>query len=340
MFNGKTAAMLGLLAACQLAASASMADMKASATEIMAPGNRIADYRTLRFEQNADYIVQRLSERTYWIAVDEYSMTLYVGDQGALLFDTAWAGYELRLLQAVKSITDKPITAVVYSHSHLDHIGGAAAVVEASKAQGVSPRIIASDKTAMMIERFGLSVPRPTDVLSSPLGQFSFEGLQVRMHTPEIFAHSIGTSVIELVGERVVHAADVVAPEELPFMSFSYPADMRALVEVLEFTLSLDWDFMNAGHWNLGLKKDVQDTLSFIADMKAAALVALQQIPRADHYTEGKHPNKALMDHADALTASIHEQLAPKYGHYSYFESTLPSYMKVVVNEIILNNDG
>lgn len=339
MFNGKTAAILGLLASCQLAASAGMADMKASASEIMPPGNRMADYWTLRFEQKADYIVQRLSERTYLIAVDEYNMTLYVGDRGALLFDTAWAGYEMQLLEAVKSITDKPITAVVYSHSHLDHIGGAPAVVEAIKAQGVNPRIIASDKTAMMIERFDLAVPAPTDVLPSPLGQFSFEGLQVRMHTPEIFAHSVGTSVIELVGERVIHATDVVAPEELPFMGFSFPADMRALVDVLEFTLSLDWDFMNAGHWNLGLRKDVQDTLTFIADMKAAAMVALQQIPRQDHYTEGKHPNKALMDHADALTASMHEQMAPKYGHYSYFESTLPSYMKRVVNEIILNND-
>ena len=339
MFNGKIIAVLGLLASCQLAASAGMADMKASASEIMAPGNRMADYRTLRFEQNADYIVQRLSERTYLIAVDEYNMTLYVGDQGALLFDTSWAGYELRLLEAVKSITDKPITAVVYSHSHLDHIGGAAAVVEAIKAQGVNPRIIASDKTAMMIERFGLSMPAPTDVLPSPLGQFSFEGLQVRMHTPELFAHSIGTSVIELVGERVIHATDVVAPEDLPFFSFSYPADMRALVNMLEFILTLDWDFMNAGHWNLGLKKDVQDALTFIADMKAAAVVALEQIPRRDHYTKGKHPNLALMDHADALTASIHQQMAPKYGHYSYFERTLPSYAKRVLNEIILNDD-
>ena len=340
MFNGKIIAMLGLLASCQLAASAGVADMKASASEVIAPGNRVADYRTLRFEQNADYIVQRLSERTYWIAVDEYNMTLYVGDRGALLFDTSWAGFELRLLEAVKSITDKPITAVVYSHSHMDHIGGAGAVVEAIKAQGVSPRIIASDKTAMMIERFDLPVPAPTDVLPSPLGRFSFEGLQVRMHTPEIFAHSIGTSVIELVGERVVHATDVVAPEELPFMGFSYPADMRALVDVLEFTLALDWDFMNAGHWNLGLKKDVQDTLTFIADMKAASLVALQQVPRQDHYTPGKHPDKALMDHADALTEIIHQQLAPKYGHHTYFASTLPSYMQRVVNEIILNNDG
>ena len=37
----------------------------------------------------------------------------------------------LRVVPAIAEITDKPITHLIYSHTHSDHIGGAGTVVEA-----------------------------------------------------------------------------------------------------------------------------------------------------------------------------------------------------------------
>ena len=327
---------LALFAAWQSLAGIALADTEASANEILQPGNRLSDYEERRFVQQVDYTIQRLSERTYWIAVGEYSATLYVGDEGALLIDTSWAGFETRLLEAIQTITDLPVTAVVYSHSHLDHIGGAANVVAALNREGIDPRIVASDRTALQISRFDLPVPRVIDVVPSPLGEYTFENLTLRIHTPDPFVHSDGTSIIELVGEGVLHATDVVAPQQLPFMGFSYPSDMRALIDTLEFMLALDWDFMNAGHWNIGLKQDVSDTLKYIADVKSASLEALTEVPREP--VPG-NPEQELMSYAVALEAYVLRKLMPEYGHHSHLDTIIGGHMRRIINEIILHND-
>lgn len=75
--------------------------------------------------------IQKLTDNSYWILHNLHAMTLYVGETGALLVDSAESLFVDRLLERIAKITPNPITTLVYTHPHLDHIKGATGLVEA-----------------------------------------------------------------------------------------------------------------------------------------------------------------------------------------------------------------
>src|SRR5690606_18259862 len=96
-----------------------------SATTPLTPGHRLdlpGDFELFL----TPWIVQRLTARTYWITVGPIQATAYVGDRGVLLIDCGGhlgAPEADAFVDAVASITPLPITHLVYSHPHTDHVG-------------------------------------------------------------------------------------------------------------------------------------------------------------------------------------------------------------------------
>jgi cyclase len=50
--------------------------------------------------------------------------TVFVADSGVVLIDTKFPGFGMPIVDQVKSITNKPITAIINTHTHNDHTGG------------------------------------------------------------------------------------------------------------------------------------------------------------------------------------------------------------------------
>jgi glyoxylase-like metal-dependent hydrolase (beta-lactamase superfamily II) len=61
-----------------------------------------------------------LSDRATWTGGN--SMVL-VGDQGVVLVDTMLPGAGQGILAQIKSVTDKPVTMIINTHTHFDHSG-------------------------------------------------------------------------------------------------------------------------------------------------------------------------------------------------------------------------
>jgi alkyl sulfatase BDS1-like metallo-beta-lactamase superfamily hydrolase len=94
---------------------------------------------------NEPYVLQRLSQRAWWVQSFNYGTVFFVGERGVLIFDTLEGVYE-NVTRAITSVTDKALTAVVYPHYHADYIGDIARYVDAAKGLGVDLRIVASSK--------------------------------------------------------------------------------------------------------------------------------------------------------------------------------------------------
>lgn len=74
----------------------------------------------------------QINKLTHNVYVLQYfgssNATLIIGDQGCILIDAFETdGYAEEAKQEIQKITDKPITNIVYTHTHADHIGGASA---------------------------------------------------------------------------------------------------------------------------------------------------------------------------------------------------------------------
>ncbi|KIW59122.1 hypothetical protein PV05_03597 [Exophiala xenobiotica] len=129
-------------------------------------GEKVGDIS--RRNATKPYFVQRLTER----------------NEGVLVLDPPERQGE-NLLKAIAEITTLPVTAIVYSHNHADHILGAKDLVEAANKAGVSDvRIITSSKTVEKMELLNTSVLPPNESVEWSNGTTKFEGITLHPCLP------------------------------------------------------------------------------------------------------------------------------------------------------------
>src|SRR5919107_3232077 len=73
------------------------------------------------------YLVEEIRGGLYWVTDGSYNTMFLVTDEGVVAIDAPPA-IGANYLKAIAEVTDKPIKYVIYSHSHLDHIGAAASI--------------------------------------------------------------------------------------------------------------------------------------------------------------------------------------------------------------------
>lgn len=88
---------------------------------------------------------QKLGRGLYMVTDNGYQSMFMVYETGVVVID-APPGYSAHIRQAIAEITDRPITHVIYSHAHTDHIGGVNDL-------GGHPTIIAQEETKRLLER-------------------------------------------------------------------------------------------------------------------------------------------------------------------------------------------
>ncbi len=301
----------------------------ASATRELAPGEKLANLYTLN--RTSPYLLQRLTKRVYWFQSQYYGTVFHVGEQGVLLFDPLEGRGEF-LRQAIAQVTRLPVTAIVYSHNHADHMGDARGFVEAATQGGIRLRIIASKATADKQVFLQSSHPRATETVEWPRGSFQFEDLTVQLHGFDRASHADDHGVWLLVQEKVAHLPDLVNPDQPPFWTFAgsenfvyYESNVRQLG-------SLDWVFLNGGHGNVGSKADIEFILSFLADLKKAVGKAMQESP----WGEGIDPARVnahtvfLSSWVATVARKATDALRPKYGEFYGFEVATPANAQMV----------
>jgi glyoxylase-like metal-dependent hydrolase (beta-lactamase superfamily II) len=299
-----------------------------SAETILKPGTKIGDL--FRRNMTQPYVLQRLSERAWWGQAFNYGTVFYVGERAVLIFDTLEGDYD-SITQAIASVTDKPIIAVVYPHYHADHIGDIGKYVEAADKQGIALRIIASSKTKQSMDLANSSFPRPTEVIGWPHGSFDFEGLTVELHGFEWAAHSDDHSAWLLRQERIIHSPDLINPDQPPFWKFAGNERFRFHEDNLKQVYDLDWDYISGSHGNIGTREDIDFDLAFIADLKAAIGKAMADHPFTDFVDPSASAHTGfLADFFSTISREATDALRPKYGRLYGFEEATPPNAEMV----------
>jgi alkyl sulfatase BDS1-like metallo-beta-lactamase superfamily hydrolase len=187
----------------------------------------------------------QVTERVYQVrGFDISNMTLIEGDAGVVVIDplisteVAQAGLELyRKHRGVR-----PVTAVIYSHSHTDHYGGVRGVVDEADVQAGRVDVWAPDRfmqevvsenvlagTAMVRRaqfQFGATLPKgPRGQVDAGLGKVTSRGTVTLIPPTRIVAERIETHVIDGIEIVFQLTPETEAPAE---MHMFYPA-LRAL---------------------------------------------------------------------------------------------------------------
>lgn len=300
-----------------------------SAEKIISPSDKLNNL----FERNMSqpYILQKIGERTYYVQRYFYSTTFYVGDKGVLLFD-APEGRGKYLLQAIRDVTPLPVTALVYSHYHVDHIGDSPFWNDEAKKEGVNLRIIASKATAEKMQFMNSRLPVATQVLSKKDDQFKFEKQTIELHRFVKAGHTDDHSVWLLKQEKVAHIPDLLNPDQLPMMGFAVSDTLVYHDSNLRQVEMLDWKYFIGGHGNIGSHDDFKFQRQFLNDLRDTTI----KVRKEESF--GKFMNKTANNHADfaraqreAIIKKVTEVLRPKYGHMYGYDASMPANIEMAI---------
>ncbi len=304
-----------------------------SIKRMLKSNQKIKDLAKLNFD--GEVIVQRLTERSYWLQYDFYSVIFYVGDEGVLLLDPLAYGKGKKVLEGIRRVTNKPVTTLVYTSSRADHLEDATVFVEAAEAKGVKLEIIASIESAKVIKQ-NRKIPAPTKLISLDKGSFEFEGVTVRAHglISTLEEHDSAIWIIEQ--DKVAHQPHLLNPDQIPFMNFagarSYDSYKMQLAQVQSF----DWTFLSSGHGDIGTMADVQFTQQYINDMEKSVRTAFKEY-REKGLGEREFNNHHAMFHAgrDYVNVRAVELLREKYGDVYGFEAAVQSHMNMFLSPLL-----
>lgn len=155
------------------------------------------------------YLVEEIRDNLYWVTDGSYNTMFLVTDEGVVAID-APPSIGQNYLNAIAEVTDKPITHVIYSHAHLDHIGAA----------GIFPKnatYIAHQDTSAELKR-AMSLTK-NDSTIPPIPTISFPNnymLQIGNQTLNLDYygdnHMSGNLFIYAPNQKTLMLVDIVFP--------------------------------------------------------------------------------------------------------------------------------
>ena len=312
-----------------------------SATVPLTNGHRVAFGSDFLLLTQTPFAIQRLTDRTYFIELNLYSVTVYVGDSGVLVIDCGGhggPGEAQALIDAVASITPLPITHLVYSHPHTDHVGNSLYLQQALPGL----EIVASEWAAEEIAMYGYPIATPTKLVRDRHDSFKFEGQKFRMVTPVNVAHTPGDSYI-VTPDRVMHTVDFVHAGRLTFLEASVVQNLDGFILFLRHLAGEEgnYDFLNPGHLNVAYASDVTRALEYYQALYVAWWQSLQEIPMPAFVDPGQDNAVVwLRNFFDAMSESMFYKVAPQYGHIPFFEVARDHAAKVHENQFLHRLNG
>jgi glyoxylase-like metal-dependent hydrolase (beta-lactamase superfamily II) len=231
--------------------------------------------------------IEKVANNLYFIFGNGGNTGVYVAEKGVVLVDTKLANNGQAILDQVKSVTDKPITHIVNTHTHGDHNGSNTffpATVE----------IVVHDNTAANMKnmpvfqeaanKHGLPDRTFKDRMTLLSGNDSIDLYYFGA------AHTNGDAFVVFRNARVLHTGDAFANKGQPFIDrnnggsgVAYPDTIAKVASTIK-----NVDTVIPGHAPTTMKfQDVVDFAEFNRLFLEHARASLKA---------GKTPEQAMMD--------------------------------------------
>lgn len=201
------------------------------------------------------FLTRELATGVYMLTNGNYQSMFMTTGEGVVLIDAPQPLVQY-IEAAVADVTDEPITTLIYSHGHSDHIGGSHLLAR----DGLE--IIAEERVAKFIEQKldGRRLP-PTRTFNDEIvlqkGGRTISLKRDEFHSPE------GDLIIYLPDEKVMMAVDIIAPGWVPLLDFDITGNMFVYLGAFDRLLSYEFETFISGHTaEVAHRKDVEITRS------------------------------------------------------------------------------
>jgi glyoxylase-like metal-dependent hydrolase (beta-lactamase superfamily II) len=254
------------------------------------------------------YRLQNLGEGLYMVTDNVYQSMFMVHASGVVVVD-APPSYAQLIPKAISEVTDKTITHVIYSHSHIDHIGG-------TKSLGGHPTIIAHQETKRLLARASdPNRPIPTVTFKEKYTlNVGGKTLELSYHGN---AHEPGNIFIYAPEQKALMVVDVVFPGWMPWRRFALAQDVPGYFAQVEEINRMEWSTLVSGHVaRTGTHADVAMQLEFMNDLKHIARQALKSTKIGETLApvDSANPWAVYGNYIDRVVIQCVNELTPKWS--------------------------
>ena len=211
------------------------------------------------------------------------NVAVFITDKGVTLVDTKLAGWGQAILDKLKTVTDKPVTTIINTHTHGDHTGNDGFF-------GASVEIVAHENTKTNMAKMAAFsgdnakfLPSKTYKDRMTLGSGK-DRIDLYYFGP---AHTSGDTFVVFPALRVLHTGDAFAWKDGPLCDranggscVSFPQTLAKVTSTIK-----NIDIVIPGHTSLQTPKDVAVYQRFMADLLAHAQAALKAGQSVDDAT-------------------------------------------------------
>jgi cyclase len=201
------------------------------------------------------------------------NVAVFITDAGVVLVDTKLAGWGQPLLDKIKSVTTKPVTMIINTHTHGDHTGN-------NDLFGATVDSIVQENTKTYMEKMDAFkgdkaqfLPKKTFKDKTSIGSG-----KDRIDLYYFGAgHTGGDTWVLFPALRVLHAGDMFAWKDAPLCDRSNGGSCVAFPQTLSKALATikNVDTVIPGHSPMMAWKDLQEYQRFNADVLAQAQAAM-----------------------------------------------------------------
>jgi glyoxylase-like metal-dependent hydrolase (beta-lactamase superfamily II) len=270
-------------------------------------------------DREPDMEVQQLSERLYSVSDGQVRTVFVSGDAGVIAFDTFGTPGKARAYRKAiaTAVPSKPISAIIYSHDHLDSAGFAADLAPGAE-------IIADEICAKVIKLRGAQGQlRPTRVLAGARHELNVDGVDLVLLNPGPI-HGSGNLAAWFEPEKVLFSADtVLANAKYGFMPDYHFANFAPFMRGF---LELEWECFVPGRYGITDRAGFQRGVDFIEAVMTACQHAFVNFVPIWSY--------------EPMKAFCIEQLSEAFGDLDGFEDHVGQMAIRIVHHYLMGGWG
>jgi cyclase len=280
-----------------------------------------------RLEKVRDHLyVITGSDRSPKEAFSGGNTAVFVTETGVVLVDTKLPGWGPAIVERVRSVTDKPITTIINTHTHGDHTGGNAYF-------GASIEFVAHANTKANMARMevfqqshGRGLPTTTFTDRMSIGDGN-DRIDLYYFGP---GHTNGDAWVVFPALHVMHAGDMFARKDAPTLDRANGGSGLQFAETIGTAIATlsDIDLIIPGHGPLRSMAELAEYRQFMIDFVAATRHAMAAGKSVDDAAASIHLESKYGDYRReryrAAVAAIYGELAASDHHPAITPGRMP----------------
>ena len=208
--------------------------------------------------------IQKVRENLYMLTGGGGNTAAFVTDKGVVVVDTKLAGWGQAILDKIKTVTDKPVTMIINTHTHGDHTGS-------NDFFGATVDTVTHENTKSNMEKMDAFkgdkakfLPKRTFTDRMTIGSGKDE-IDLYYFGP---GHTSGDAFVVFRQPRVVHAGDMFASKSIPIVDSNNGGSVVSYGKTLAAAAATitDVDTVITGHSPLMTPADLKEYADFNND--------------------------------------------------------------------------